>query len=218
MHKDKLEELKQALKTKKEAEMAQRSGEDFKLPAQELQSLYDEVDHLRKAKLEWEAKLAEGEEEKLKSLEKARESEEKFIRLYAEFDNYRKRAAREKEELARFSHEQVIKDLLPVMDDLERALSHAAVSEEIPALIEGVNLVKKHMASALEKYGLTPFDSLGQPFDPHLHEAVSHVESVDYPPDSVVNEYRKGYRLHGKLVRPAMVAVSKAPQGKKPVG
>src|SRR5262249_61317328 len=113
-------------------------------------------------------------EENLKQTQaQAKESEDKFIRLCAEFDNFRKRTAREKEEQIRFSHEQVIKEILPVVDDLDRALSHASSSAEIPILIEGVQLVKKHLMSALEKYGLTPFDSLGEPFNPHFHEAVS---------------------------------------------
>lgn len=209
MHKDKLEELKQALKTKKELEHAHKAGEDFKLPAQELQSLYEEVDQLKKIQHELELKLQEAEEAKLKSKEKAKESEEKFVRLYAELENFRKRSAKEKEDLNRFAHEQVIKDLLPVLDDLERALSHAS-DADASGLIEGVEMVRKHMATAMEKYGLQAFDSLGEPFDPHSHEAVSQEERADFPPNHVVKEFRKGYRLHGKLVRPAMVAVSKA--------
>jgi molecular chaperone GrpE len=207
MHKDKVEELKQVLKTKKEAESAQKT-------ADETAALFEEVNHLRKVQQELEQKIAVLEENLKQAQTQAKENEQKFIRLYAEFDNFRKRTNREKDEQIRFSHEQVIKDILPVLDDLDRALSHASSSAEIPILIEGVQLVKKHLMSALEKYGLTPFDSLGEPFDPHVHEAVSHEESSEYPPDSVVTEYRKGYLLHGKLVRPALVAVSKAPESK----
>jgi len=203
MNKDKLEELKQALKTKKEVEMAKQTLEEGKI------NVLEELERLRKVNQELEAKVSELEENLKSSQEKANENNDKYVRLYAEFDNFRKRLNREKEEHARYAHEQVVKDLLPVMDDLDRALTHAQSSSEVPALIQGVEMVKKHMSSALEKYGLKSFDSLGQPFDPHVHEAVAHQESADYPPDVVINEYRKGYTLHDKLVRPAMVAVSK---------
>jgi len=203
MNKDKLEELKQALKTKKEVEMAKQSLEEGKI------NVLEELERLRRINQELETKIAQNEEALKQTQDKANENNDKFIRLYAEFDNFRKRINREKEEHTRYAHEQVVKDLLPIMDDLDRALTHAQSTSEVPALIQGVEMVKKHMSSALEKYGLKSFDSLGEPFDPHVHEAVAHQESPDYPPDVVINEYRKGYTLHDKLVRPAMVAVSK---------
>ncbi len=192
MHKDKVEELKQVLKGKKDLETAGQQVPVEQVPpvlAEDTQEL----------------------EEKLKKAQtQAQENNEKYLRLYAEFENYRKRVSREKEEYTRFAHEQVVKDLLPVLDDLERALTHAQSAAEVPALIEGVEMVKKHLISALEKYELKTFESFGKPFDPHVHEAVSHQESADFPPDTVMNEYRKGYTLRGKLVRPALVVVSKS--------
>src|SRR5262245_20146065 len=138
MHKDKVEELKQVLKTKKEAEAAQKASDETAAHS-------EEVNHLRKIQQELEQKIATLEENLKQTQAQAKESEDKFIRLCAEFDNFRKRTAREKEEQIRFSHEQVIKEILPVVDDLDRALSHASSSAEIPILIEGVQLVKKHL-------------------------------------------------------------------------
>ncbi|MFO1520251.1 MAG: nucleotide exchange factor GrpE [bacterium] len=204
VHKDKLEELKQALKHKKDAEMTKQS-----LSEESKGSIKEELTLLQKMKQELEAKVASLEGALAQAQAQAKDNNDKFIRQMAEFDNYRKRAQREKEEYTRYAHEEAVKDMLPVMDDLERALTHAQSAAEIPALIEGVEMVKKQLGTTLEKYGLKTFDSLGEPFNPHVHEAVAHVESMEYPPDTVAAEYRKGYTLHGKLVRPALVAVSK---------
>jgi len=184
--------------------MAKQSLEEGKV------NVLEEMERLRNLNQELEEKIAASEEGLKAAQTLASESNDKLLRLQAEFENFKKRLTREKEEHSRYAHEQVVKDLLPILDDLDRALTHAQSSSEIPALIDGVQLVKKQMGSALEKYGLKPFDSLGEPFNPHIHEAVAHQESQDFPPDTVISEYRKGYTLHDKLVRPAMVAVSKA--------
>jgi molecular chaperone GrpE len=203
MHKDKVEELKQALKAKKEAESVRQASEQSG-------EVHGKEEALAKLE-EFEKKLGELEEKLNKAETQAKENNDKFIRLYAEFENYRKRMQREKEELTRHAQEQIIKDLLPVLDDLERALSHKDSPQDHIALIKGVELVKKHMITSLAKFGLAPFESLGEPFDPHIHEAVSHQESLEVPPDTVVSQFRKGYLFYGKLIRPALVAVAKQP-------
>lgn len=201
MHSNKVEELKQTLKTQKENERpASAPTEKGNFPPSSSGS--SSASSLEKEVQVLEEKLGQAQKE-------VAESKDRYIRLYAEFENFRKRAQREKEEFTRFAAEQVIKDLLPILDDLERALSHAEKSQEIKGLIEGMRLVEKQWTTSLEKAGLTPFSSLGQPFDPHMHEAMAQIETDQQAPGTVVQEYRKGYRIHDRLIRPALVAVAK---------
>ena len=140
-----------------------------------------------------------------------KETKDRLLRQVAELENYKKRVSREKEETLRFANETMVKDLLPVVDNLERALSHAN-EQESPngkALIEGVEMVLKGLLDTLGKHGVVPIVAVGQPFDPSLHEAVAQVESESVAANAVVDEYSKGYLLRDRLVRPAMVSVSK---------
>jgi molecular chaperone GrpE len=145
---------------------------------------------------------------------KAKDAQDKYLRSYAEFDNLKKRQAKEKDEGLRYAHEKLVKDLLPVLDGLEQALAHAETSDKA-ALAGGVQLVLRQFLKVLENYGVTSVEAVGLPFDPHHHEAVGHQESEEHEPHSVVNEYRRGYKMHDRLIRPSMVTVAKPPEGKK---
>jgi len=130
------------------------------------------------------------------------------LRTAAEFDNFKKRSQKEKEDATKFGTEKLLKDFLPVMDNLERALDHAE-QHDLQQVIEGVKLVQKLFESTLAKHGVTGFSAVGKPFDPSVHEALMQQES-DQPPGTVVSEMARGYKLHDRLVRPAAVVVSKA--------
>ncbi len=136
---------------------------------------------------------------------------DRLLRLSAEFDNYKKRSNRELAEFRKFSNEQIIKDLLGVIDNLERALSSAVDQEGCSKPIaEGVELTLKEILKILEKYGVTAIAAQGETFDPTYHQAVMQQETADQPPNTVIQELQKGYLLHNRLLRPSMVTVSKA--------
>ena len=131
---------------------------------------------------------------------------DQLLRARAEFDNYRKRMAREAERTRQVAAESLIRDMLPVVDHLELALKHA--DDHPGALGEGVSMVLRQFQESLGKHGVQPIPAVGQPFDPNVHEAVMQRESEDAPPDSVVEEFQKGYRLGQMVLRPAKVVVS----------
>ncbi|MBN2374390.1 nucleotide exchange factor GrpE [bacterium] len=147
--------------------------------------------------------------------EKNRELFEKYIRLQAEFENFKKRMEREKCEFFKYSQERLIKDILPVLDHLELAIKSANESKDIDSFTEGVRLIHKQLHDTLAKEGLTYVCSVGEKFDPCRHEAVMHIESYHHKPDVVMEELKKGYFLNDRLIRPTMVKVAKKPQGKK---
>jgi molecular chaperone GrpE len=127
-------------------------------------------------------------------------------RVQADFENYRKRALRDQERLVAHAHERLVRELLPILDDLERTLEAAERHEEAQ-LVEGVKLVEKSLRAALAKEGLTEIDAGGQ-FDPHVHEALLTQPSEDAAPGSVLDVVQRGYRLGDKVVRPARVVVA----------
>jgi molecular chaperone GrpE len=144
---------------------------------------------------------------------KTREAEaqqDRYLRAVAEFDNVRKRTAREREEYTRYANESLLRDILPVLDNLDRALQ-AARSEPVTSLTTGVELIQRELLRVLEKFGVAPFTSVGQPFDPERHEAIARVQRPDLPDMSVAGETARGYLLHGRVLRPAMVTVAVAP-------
>lgn len=134
---------------------------------------------------------------------------DQLLRLAADFENYRKRARREQEELRKYGIEQVVRVMLPVLDNLQRAKEHADKSDPI---VQGVEMVTKQFIDALATYGVRPFDSLGQAFDPGCHEAVGQVPTGEVPAGAVFQEMEKGYTLHDRLLRPAKVLVAVEPQ------
>jgi molecular chaperone GrpE len=155
----------------------------------------------------------EGELERLRAEIAA--LQDRLLRLQAEFDNYRKRQQREREEINRHAKERILGELPGVLDNLERALRHAGDAGAAPeTLAQGVELVCKQLQEVLTRFGAAPILALGARFDPHLHEAMARVETTGDPPDgTVIEEYRRGYLLDGKVLRPAMVAVAKLAEG-----
>ena len=137
---------------------------------------------------------------------------DKFVRERADLENYRKRTQREKEELLKYGNESLLLEILPVIDNMERALSHAA-EEPHEAVIEGIRLTHAMLLSTLKKFGVTPIDTdRGTPFDPAVHQAMGQVECGDQDANTVVEVYQKGYLLNERLLRPAMVTVACAPK------
>jgi molecular chaperone GrpE len=154
--------------------------------------------------------------EQLKDQLQAKEAEakdnyERFLRQVAELENFKKRTNREKDEAIRFANEYLIKDLLPVIDNLERAVLHAQGGGNGKPLLEGVEMVLKGLLDILGRHGVVPISAMGQPFDPGKHEAMAQVESSEHPQNTVVEEHHKGYLFHDRLLRPALVSVAKAP-------
>ncbi len=142
------------------------------------------------------------------------ELQDRYLRLAAEFDNYRRRTLRERQDLHNFANEQLVKELLPTVDNLERALGHARPEEEgqeTSALRQGVELTMRSLLQTLENAGVTRIEVLGKAFDPQFHEAVQRVPTDAHPPNHVVNELQSGWLLRGRLLRPALVAVSMRP-------
>jgi len=133
---------------------------------------------------------------------------DKYIRLAAEFENYKRLSQRDQRDQVRYSNEQILKELLPVVDNLERAIKAAKDTGGPNALVQGVELTLKQLAGTLTKFGVQPIDSVGHPFDPTAHQAVSQVASDTVPHQHVAEEYQRGYRLHDRTIRPAMVSVS----------
>ena len=137
--------------------------------------------------------------------------QDRLLRLQAEFENYRKRQRREREEANRQAKERILRELPAVVDNLERALQHASAPGTAPETVaQGVDLVCKQLQEVLARFGVEPIPARGAHFDPHLHEAMARVETAGDPPDgTVVEEYRRGYLLDGKVLRPALVGVAK---------
>jgi molecular chaperone GrpE len=176
-----------SVEEKYEAGSKDADGVDVPAEESELEKLKKELEQLHKDK---------------------RDLQEQMLRVRAEGENFRKRLQREKDDFVRFAREGFIRDLLPVKDNLERALAHA---EDDPAsIVDGVKLTLEQFASILQGMGVEEITSRGEPFDPARHEAMAQVESDDCAPNTVVDELQKGYTLHGRLLRPAMVTVAKA--------
>ncbi|GMV49704.1 MAG: Protein GrpE [Nitrospirae bacterium] len=133
---------------------------------------------------------------------------EKYLRLAAEFDNYKRLAQRDQREQIKFGNERILKELLPVVDNLERAIKSAKDAATVDALTQGVELTLKQLLSALNKFGVTPVESVGLAFDPATQQAVAQVPSETVPENHVVEEYQRGYLLQDRILRAAMVSVS----------
>jgi molecular chaperone GrpE len=142
-----------------------------------------------------------------------RQAEERLLRVAADAENFKKRLQREKEEQTRYANEAFMRELLPVIDNLERALQHSAPTPNQEGLLEGLNMTLKGFIDTLARFGCTPLAAIGKTFDPKFHEAVSQDESSEVEPNTVVTELQKGYILKERLLRPAMVIVSKPASG-----
>jgi molecular chaperone GrpE len=144
---------------------------------------------------------------------KAKETHDQLLRTMADFENFRKRTARERQDAVKFANESLLQKLIPVMDNFDMAIAAAATAQEGTAqsLQTGVNMILSQLRSTLTEAGLEEIDATGKPFDPNFHEAVSQQETSDVPEGHVMQQLRKGYRLRERLLRPATVIVAKNP-------
>jgi molecular chaperone GrpE len=138
---------------------------------------------------------------------------DRYLRLAAEFENYKKRAQKDQDEYRKYSNERLLKELLPVLDNLQRALQHGQASGNQDGVLQGVELTLKKYQDILSRFGVTPIPSVGLPFDPAVHQAVAKVEGKGHKPNTIVEEYEKGYLLHDRVLRPAMVTVADSHSG-----
>lgn len=137
------------------------------------------------------------------------EQKDKVLRLSAEFENFKKRKQREIDEFKKFANETIFRQLLSVVDNLERAIDSATNTAEEAGLLEGVKLTHKELLKLFESFNVMPVEANDQPFDPNFHQAVTHALNNEVPDNTVTNVLQKGYLLHDRLLRPAMVVVSK---------
>ncbi len=197
---------KEDIEVKEEGKEPSEAAEDAKEAAEEPFIASDQTGEIESLKSEIEKKS-----------QQAKESHDKYVRLYAEFENYKKRIVKDREELQKFANERLIKDILPIIDNLERAVEHAKEPSEgskgelqdIKGLIAGIELTIKQFKDMLGSLGVEEVKSVGEPFDPTRHEAVSHVETDEHDNNIIINEFQKGYLLNNRILRPAMVSVAK---------
>ena len=140
--------------------------------------------------------------------EELKVTQDRYLRLAAEFENYKKRVQKDQAEYTKYATERLLRELLPVLDNLQRALQHAQQSGGTNGLIEGVELTCKQYLEVLSRFGVRPIPSVGQPFDPAVHQAVATVDPQGRAPNTIVEEYEKGYYLHDRVLRPAIVTVA----------
>jgi molecular chaperone GrpE len=147
--------------------------------------------------------------------QEAKENYDRYVRQIAEAENFKKRNARERDDAIRYANEMLLKDLLPIIDNLERAIAHAASGENGKPLVEGVEMVLKGFLDVLSKFGVSQIIAVGQPFDPSKHEAIAQVVSDSHDPNVVIEELHRGYMFRDRLLRAALVSVAKAPETKE---
>lgn len=139
------------------------------------------------------------------------DKQDRLLRALAEADNVRRRAQRDRDEFVKYANETLLRDLVPVLDNMDRALEAARSASGADGVVAGVELIQRELLRVLERAGVTRYSAVGQPFDPTRHEAIARVVSAQAKPDTVVSETAPGYLLHGRILRPAMVAVAAAP-------
>lgn len=143
--------------------------------------------------------------------QKAKEHYDRLLRLSAEFDNYKKRTTRETRELVKYANENLLKELLTIVDNLERAIDSAEPQGDADdPLMQGIQLTLSEVLRILERFNVQPVKAVGEPFDPAFHQAMMQEETADHPANTVLSEMQKGYVMHDRLLRPAMVVVAKA--------
>lgn len=149
------------------------------------------------------------EQVKIEALEtEMKELKDRLIRIQADYDNFRRRTKQEKEAAAKYKAQNLIEEIIPAVDNFDRALGVKAESEEAKAILQGMEMVYRQLADALKNEGLEVIESVGQSFDPHFHQAVIQVETDEFESNHVVEELQKGYKLRDRVLRPAMVKVS----------
>jgi molecular chaperone GrpE len=140
--------------------------------------------------------------------EKLQELENRYLRLHADFDNFRRRTRLDFEAAEKYRAQSLVTDILPALDNFERALKVEAEDDKTKSILQGMEMVYRSLIDALKKEGVEVIEAVGKPFDPHLHQAVMQVEDSNYEPNTVVEEFQKGYKLKDRVIRPSMVKVS----------
>ena len=176
---------------KKEEDVEMSGSVEEEVAAEEVSEEAEEITELEKTQLELE------------------ETKDKLLRLAAEFENFKKRMERERGLALKYAEESIIKELLPALDNLERALEQGKETHNAEDLLAGVELTHKGLMTTLEKFEVAPMDCIGAPFDPNHHEALAMEETDEMDPNSVLKEFQKGYTYKDRLIRPAKVVVSK---------
>ena len=191
-------------------EKEKHHGETEAHEIEEAQEEHKQDEHKKKKKKDDAAeelkKLLEEKEKQIKTLQ------EKMLYMQAEFENFKKLKMKEKQETLKYGNEALIKEFIPVVDNLEMALDHASKTDDSKGVLEGVQLTLNEFLKVLEKSGIKRVDAVGKTFDPNLHEAVYQEERDDMEPDTVISEFQKGYLLNERLIRPSRVVLSKKPE------
>jgi molecular chaperone GrpE len=152
-------------------------------------------------------------EEKVEELLKENEElNDKFVRLMADFDNFKKRASKEKSEIIQFGNEGLLKDILPIIDNIERLLTYSHQEASWKSFQEGIELLLAEVGKTLATYGVEPIEAIGKPFDPNLHQAMQRSETEEVAANTIVEVYQKGYVYRGRLLRPSLVVVAVSPK------
>ena len=193
--------------------MEEKEKDQKELEAQEKEEAREEHkhdEHKKKKKKEDSTeelkKLLGEKEEEIKALQ------EKMLYFQAEFENFKKLKTKERVETLKYGNEALIKEFIPVADNLEMAINHASTTDDYKSIIEGIKLTLNEFTKVLEKVGVTKIDAVGKQFDPNLHEAFYQEERDDIEPDTVISEFQKGYLLNERLIRPSRVILSKKPE------
>jgi molecular chaperone GrpE len=182
-------------------------------PAHPTSSQMDQGNVVDKAETSAEALVAEEPSLEAQLEAKTREAHENYdrlLRISADFDNFKKRSARELDDFRKYANEALLRELLPVVDNLERALDVPVEGDADGALRQGIELTLKEVLKVLERFAVRPIDASGKPFNPAFHEAMMQEETDLFPDNTVMREFQKGYTIHDRLLRPAMVIVAKA--------
>ncbi|XWN51601.1 nucleotide exchange factor GrpE [Anoxybacillus flavithermus] len=196
-------------------EKEQRTYDETVEQHEEVQNEQVQDEQLQDEQVENEATQQEEKDEltlayeKIAQLEaKLAETENRFLRLHADFDNYRRRVRLDMEAAEKYRAQSLVSDLLPILDNFERALQVQVEDEKAKSLLQGMEMVYRSLIEALKKEGVEAIESVGKPFDPHVHQAVMQVDDQNYEPNTVVEEFQKGYKLKDRVIRPAMVKVN----------
>jgi molecular chaperone GrpE len=182
----------------------------------ELDETRQQLEQARRELEEVRSQLEFSQSKGREMMERLKDSHERGLRAAADLENYKKRAQKEKEEVQKFGSERLLKDFLPVLDNLDRALEAAQKSNDFDSFRTGVDMTRKLFEGAFTKHGVKGFSAAGQPFDPRLHEAMQQVESAAVPAGHVLYEAVRGYTLNERLMRPALVVVARAPAVQPP--
>lgn len=186
------------------ANAAEETAREQEAVQREDQAANEEVEH----EAESSAQAESGDDRYAELAKQVEDYQQRYLRAQADFDNFRRRTMKEKEELGQYASMKLIGQLLPVVDNFERAVAAAANNKDYDSLVKGVDMIFRQLAQTLEQEGLKPINAVGEPFNPEYHQAIMQVESEEHEEGIVVEEVQKGYMLKDRVLRPAMVKVS----------